>query len=215
MAEPTVHPYTRRLYDGLPEFYRDTDPATGGDNDRPLLRFLSLIGDQAGAVEDLVDRLDPDLGDGSDLLDPWTADPAWLPFVAQLRGVAFLPAELPVDTQRAVIADAVGGLRAGTRAAIANAARAALDDPAGYVNVRPHAGGDPHVIGVSVDPEFAPADLDTIVAAIDAAHARPAGIRILVDLYAATWATLETVRDTWAGFNAVTSWSRLEGTDPV
>lgn len=213
MAEPTVHPYTRWLYDTLPEFYREDDPATGGDNDRPLLRFLSLVGDQLGAVEDLIDRLDPDVGAGSELLDANLADPSWLPFLAQLLGVAFLPPELPVADQRAALAGAVSGWRAGTRTALETAARAALTDPTGYVAVRPHSGGDPFVIGITVDPEFAPADLDEVIVAIEAAHARPAGIRLVIDLYAATWDTLETVRDTWAGVVGASTWARLEGTD--
>lgn len=215
MADPTVHPSTRRLYDTLPEFYRDTDPATGGDNDRPLLRFLSLVGDQLGAVDDLIDRLDPDVGAGSDLLDPWAADAAWLPFLAQLLGVAFLNTALPIADQRNALAGAVSGWRAGTRSALEAAARAALTDPAGYVAVRPHHEGAPYVIGVSVDPEFAPADLNDVIAAIEDAHARPAGIKLAIDLYAATWATLESVRNTWGGFDAVSTWARLEGTDPA
>lgn len=215
MADPTVHPFTRRLYDELPEFYRDADADNGSPDGRPLLRFLSLVGDQLGAVEDLVDRLDPDVGAGSDLLDPYAADAAWLPFLAQLLGVAFLPPGLSVDDQRAAIAGAVGGWRAGTRQALTDAARAALTDPSGYVSVRPHSGGDPFAIGVSVDPEYAPADLDLVIAAIEDAHARPAGIRLVIDLYAAAWATLESARDTWAGFDAVAGWARLEGTDPV
>lgn len=215
MAEPTVHPTTRLLYDTLPEFYRDTDAQQASGGGYPLLRFLSLIGDQLGAIDDLVDRIDPDSGAGSELLDPMLADPAWLPYLAQLLGVAALPASLSVTEQRLALDGAVAGWRSGTRQALTDAARSALTDPAGYVSVRPHSGGNPYVIGVSVDPEFAPADLNDVVAAIEAARARPAGIRLVIDLYAATWATLETVRDTWAGFDAVSTWARLEGTNPA
>lgn len=215
MAEPTVHPFTRRLYDTLPEFYRDADLTTGGDNDRPLLRFLSLVGDRVGAMEDLIDRLDPDVGDGSELLDPDRADAAWLPFLAQLRGVAFLPPGLSLEDQRAAIGAASAGWRSGTRDAIAAAARTALTNPAGSVTIRSHSGGDPFVIGVSVDPDYAPADLDEVIAAIEAAHARPAGIRLIIDLYAATWDTLEAIRDTWAGIAAAGTWATLEATGPA
>ena len=215
MAEPTVHPFTRRIYDELPEFYRDADLDDGTPNGRPLLRFVSLIGDQLGDVEDLVDRLDPAPRGGSQLHDAQRAGAAWLPVQAPLLGVAFLPPGLPVADQRNIIGGAVSGWRAGTRQALTDAARSALTDPAGYVSVRPHSGGDPFVIGVSVDPEFAPADLNDVIAAIEDARARPAGILLVIDLYAASWATLETVRNTWAGFDAVNTWARLEGTDPA
>lgn len=214
MPTPDVHPHTRRLYDALPEFYRDADATQAGAG-YPLLRFVSLILDQAGAVEDLIDRLDPDLGGGSDLVDPATADVEWLPWLGQLVGVVDLPPNLTEAEQRNAIAGAVGGWRAGTRAGLEAAAKTALTDPDGYVSVRPHAGGDPFVIGVSVDPSSAPADLGDVIAAIEAARARPAGIALVIDLYAATWDTLEARYLTWDTLDAVTSWTRLEATQPA
>lgn len=213
MATPTVHPTTARLYAELPEFYRREDLDDGGPDGAPLLRFLSLVGDQLGDLDDLVDRLDPDTGAGSELLDADRADAGWLRWLGQLIGVR-VPVGLSEVEQRIAVGGAVSGWRAGTRAALETAARSALTDPSGVVTVRPHSGGNPYVIGVSVDPEYAPPDLDDVVAAIEEARARPAGIRLIIDLYAATWATLETVRGTWGGFEAATMWVRLEGTNP-
>lgn len=213
MTAPTVHPHTRRVYDSLPDVYRDVDLDDGSADGQPLLRFLSLILDQVGGIEDLIDRIDPDRPGGSDLLNAEAADAGWLPWLAQLFGVT-LPPSLTVAEQRNAVSGAVSGWRAGTRETIAAAAKTALSDPSGYVSIRAHNGGDWRVIGVSVDPEFAPANLDDVVAAIIAARAKPAGIKLVIDLYAATWDTLEAVYLSWDAVDAVATWSRLEGTDP-
>jgi hypothetical protein len=215
VAAPTVHPFTRELYDSLPEVYRDVDVDDGSDNGMPLLRFLSLVGDRVGAIRDLVDRIDPDVGLGSELLDPMLADPRWLPWLAQMLGVANFPPSLTIEEQRLALAGAVSGWRAGTREALVDAARSALTDPDGYVAMRPHYGGNPFVIGVSVDPEFAPPDLDDVVTAIIRAGAKPAGVQLVIDLYALAWDTLEAVFTTWGSLDAVATWNRLEGTDPA
>lgn len=52
---PPVTAFCRRVYDGLPEYLRTADDAQAGD--RPLLRYLSTLLDQAGAVEQLLDRV--------------------------------------------------------------------------------------------------------------------------------------------------------------
>lgn len=92
MTAPTVAPWTQRWWDRLPELYRAADEAqAAGPNGFPLLRYLSLIGDQAGELEALTDRIKLHRnGDGvwlSDLGDPETADDAWLPWMAQLVGI--------------------------------------------------------------------------------------------------------------------------------
>lgn len=210
MPAPAVHPHTGRVYAELPEFYRDADPGT----DYTLLRFMALVLDQEGGIEDLVDRLDPDIGTGSDLVDPQHADPAWLPWLGQLVGVVDLPPDLTVEEQRNAVAGAVGGWRAGTREGIATAGRTALVGGTGYVEVIPHYGGDPFVIGLTVDPATAPANLDDVAAAVEAARARPAGIRLTVTIYAASWDTIEAHYPTWADVDAVASWANLQRTTP-
>lgn len=59
MTRPVVHPTTERIYARLPEFLRSSDERlSDGPDGYPLLRYLSLILDQLGVVDDLVDRID-------------------------------------------------------------------------------------------------------------------------------------------------------------
>lgn len=90
MARPDVSAFTARWYGRLPAYVRRDDAAL----DYPLLRSLSLLGDQAGEVEatfDAIDRREPDEGgpvdDTSDLGDPATAPSSWLPWLAMLAGL--------------------------------------------------------------------------------------------------------------------------------
>lgn len=92
MARPAVAEFTDRWFDALPAVYRSADEAQdGGADGYPLLRFLSLLGDQAGEVETLVDRIalhDDGTGDWrSDLANPAAADDAWLAWIAQMVGL--------------------------------------------------------------------------------------------------------------------------------
>lgn len=210
MARPTPHAFTERLYAALPEVYRDPDAAL----DYPLLRYLSLMGDLAGTVEDVIDRVDP--AREGDLVDVDTADTAWLPWLAQITGLAALPPSLTDTEKRNLIRRAASGRYAGTRQAIADAARPALTDPeGGYVDVRPNYQGNAFTIGVSVDPDSAPADLNTVLAAIIAAGAKPAGYALAIDIYAAMWEQIETLLNTWAGVEAAGtsgSWADVERT---
>jgi hypothetical protein len=54
-GRPRVSTTTRRIYDNLPEIYRTLDRQ---EQDYPLLRYLSTIGDLAGAVETIAERID-------------------------------------------------------------------------------------------------------------------------------------------------------------
>lgn len=97
-AAPAVAPFTARWWADLPEMYRAADEADTGVG-WPLLRFMSLLGDQAGEIAALRDRFalhpDPNNPAGpwiSDLSNPATADAAWLPWMAQLAGVGGLEA---------------------------------------------------------------------------------------------------------------------------
>lgn len=214
MARPIVSAFTERLYASLPAFYRDTDEGL----DWPLLRYWSLIADQAGELDDLTDRIGylasedggaP--GDTSDLVDPTTADAAWLPWQAQLVGVDLLP-ELTEVERRDAIRIAVTGWRAGTKDAIASAAALELTGTK-YVEVLDHYEGDPWAIGVRTraDETVDPAD---VVASIETFHARPAGFTIVTAFYAASWGTLEAHYPTWATWEATGSWAVLQSTQP-
>lgn len=99
------HPFTVRWYAGLPEAFRGLDAAGGGR----LLGFLDALGQEVGAVTDLVARFDRrypgdrgydpavDAASTSDLVDPWTADSAWLAWLGQLYGVRVERTDAPVS----------------------------------------------------------------------------------------------------------------------
>lgn len=93
MSAPAVAPWTQLLWDRLPQLYRAADEAQAdGPDGFPLLRWLSLICDQAGEVEALFDRISLHLSEGetvwlSDLADPDRADDGWLTWIAQLIGI--------------------------------------------------------------------------------------------------------------------------------
>lgn len=86
MPPPAVHSFTATVYQRLPLCYRDADEK----QEWPLLKWLSLLVDQLGAVADVVDRItmdDDDPASSSALTDPATADETWLPWLAQLVGL--------------------------------------------------------------------------------------------------------------------------------
>lgn len=113
MARPTVTARSEELYAQLPQYQRDADETLGW----PLLRFVSLLGDQADTVRSY-------LSDPSRLLDPARAPYSVLPWVAMLAGV---DARLYPDTDgnrsnlRAAIAGASAARKPGSDAAILNA----------------------------------------------------------------------------------------------
>lgn len=213
MTRPAVHPFTEQLYAQLPAYYRRQDAA----NDYTILRMFSLVGDRAGAqLIDLIDRIDyitPDeggpAGATSALADPHLADPAWLPWLAQVPGVA-IDAGMSLEQQRAAIATPSSGWLAGTRPGIAAAARTVLTGDH-YVNVIPHFGGNHLVIGVATVPEETPSP-EAVLEAIARAEAAPAGKRIEHTYYAPPWDLIEAAVDTWDGVEALGSWSRVEST---
>lgn len=216
MARPVVSTFTERLYGGLPEFYREADL----ELDYPLLRFLSLLGDQAGEAEELFDRIDyvtvlegGDAGDTSDLVDPAVADAGWLPWLAQLVGARLSPL-IAVPEQRVTISTAAAGFQAGSRDALAEVARRALTGEQ-YVNITPNLDGDPWVIGLATAEEDTPS-IAAVIAAVEDAGAKPAGYRLEVTFYTASWDTLEAAyptSDDWDAVGGVSS-DALERTRP-
>lgn len=176
MARPTPHPTTERLYARLPEHYRVADARQTGP-DWPLLRYLSLVGDRAGELEDLLDRIDyvpPEdggaAGDTSDLVDADQASPAWLPWLAQLVGIELDTSE-PLTTQRARITGVEPTWQTGSREAIEAAVAAQLTGTQ-EVEVTPHWGGDVWVIGIgTIEAETPQATWRSI--AEDAGHTSP------------------------------------------
>lgn len=140
---PDVAPRTDKLYDQLPEAYRDAD----ADLDYPLLRYLSLLLDQLDPLDALVERIDYDADEGgtSDLVDGTTANASWFPWLAQLLGVNL--DGLTIAEQRATLADPTTSWAHGTPDAIAAAAARGLTGTKA-VTVTAHHDDDPYVIGI-------------------------------------------------------------------
>jgi hypothetical protein len=208
VSRPDVADFTERLYATLPEFMRDSDAADPSVNGFPLLRYLSLLGDQLGEVEAIADR-----AEAGDLVNPALADDAWLPWLGQLVGVRLDPAS-PPQTWRDAIADGSSGWQSGTREAIANAARRTLTGTQ-FIDVRSHngkpsAGGDPWTILIVVRADEAPSPLSKVTDAVMAAGAKPAGFNLAVSSYAPTWATIDAIGATWDPIDALGQWDRID-----
>lgn len=208
---PTVGEFTELIYGRLPEFYRDADAAQAdGPSNYPLLRYLSCLFDQLDTVSTLTTRFeyvplderddgpwqrfgsgtygDATYGDQdtSDLTDPYTADAAWLPWLAQLVGVDV--ANLSVPDQRYAIAHPEDSWAHGTPRAITAAARAKLTGTK-YAVVVPNYRADPFTIGLITRED------------------ETEGVT--------TWGELETIAPTWAELMALGDWSNLEAADVV
>lgn len=126
-AGVTASQFTLRWFDSLPEFIKEADAEHGW----ALLRFMSLLGDQADELEALAERIDftpldegGEPGDTSDLVNPDTADAAWLPWLAQTVGASITG--LTVPDARAAISAASGGWRAGSKGAMRDLVAATL-----------------------------------------------------------------------------------------
>lgn len=239
-AEPTAGnglvPYMSglvdRLYARLPQIYRTMDAR---DAQWPLKRWLGAALDYQGRLdahvtawrgERPIGPADPEpwgLSPGelarwrderqsvlSTLGDPMTADAAWLPWMAQLVGAVLDPAASEAE-KRGTIRYATSGWRAGTRGAIADAAKSALTGNR-YARVVPHtkpsgAGGlEPGsiwditiVTRVSETP-----DPDAVLGAVLRTGVKPAGVRLHHAVYEATWDQVEAVYPTWLELEGVT-----------
>lgn len=218
---------TRRVYAALPEVMRtaDAQPATGPTF--PLLRYLGALLDEAAAVEVLLRRIDyvspseratsPNLpvlptDDTSDLVDPDTADPGWLQWMGQLVGARIVPGSSPAAARDA-IRYASSGYRAGTRAAVADAARSALTGTR-YVRVYDHSTSSGRGTGGAFDVLLVTRGSETpdpgvVLAAVVEKAAKPAGVKLWHLSYSATWATIEAAFPTWAVIEAGT-WADVE-----
>lgn len=214
MAEPVFSETTERLYERLPDAYKSED----ANIDYPFKRWLSGVGDVLGDVDTLITRFDytpPEDGtpsDTSDLVDPDTADEAWLPWLAQLVGVK-LNAYDTLATHRMRIGSALSGIKAGTKTAVAEAAKRVLTGTK-TVYVYDHsttagiaAGGQWDVLVLTVQGETISDPLVEIIKA----GAKPAGIKLWHMYFGAQWGTLEVSRPTWTDWETVT-WQQLEET---
>lgn len=161
MSEPVFSVTTERLYDKLPDLYRETDAL----NDYQFKKYIASIADSLGEIDLLVERFRyrsqielemrrryaqrytvythasreinaPALGSTSDLVDPTAADAKWLPWLAQLVGVEIDPNE-PTAFNRDSIRYASSGFRAGSKNALETAVRKVLTGSK-YALAMPH-----------------------------------------------------------------------------
>jgi hypothetical protein len=227
-----------RLYSRLPEVYRQFDAA---DKRWTFKRYLGAAAQFAGTVDDIItgiageDPVGPALPepwglDGQELInwrdrrrirpsslgDPEQADAKWLTWLAQLVGARLDPAA-SVPEQRDTIKYATSGWRAGTRQAIADAARTALTGTR-YAKVLPHTvpvlggGGvtDGTIWDVTVVTNSAETpDPDAVLGAILRKGVKPAGVVLHVTSYGSSWDLLEAYYPTWADLEAAT-WDEIE-----
>lgn len=213
-SHPDLTDFTRRVLDQLPQAVR----VSGGDT---LRTYLGSIGDQVSDVLRVAERIDytpPDEGgppgDTSDLLDPQGADPAWLPWMAQLYGIP-LPGSLTEQQRRNLVADWRGRRHAGSKQSMVDAVRAILTRNQ-MVRVIDHAtatgpGTRWDVLVVTLKAETPDADGRLVLDAINKADVKPAGVLLHHRFVTGTWAALQAGRPTWASWNDRT-WLELEDT---
>jgi hypothetical protein len=185
MAAPAVAEFTRRLWDDLPHLYRAADADQPAPNDFPLLRFLSLLGDQADELATIYGRLalhDDGTGDWiSDLATPALVDDNWLEWLALLVGVD--PAQFPNHPALRQALDRLS-FDAGSRASVIRVITDYLSPPARFLIVRFY--GNVWTVLLIVHPD---------------------------DIHATTWNELEAGFPDWGAVNAAGSWNAIGGVD--
>lgn len=206
MAYEDAADFTLQWYNRLPELYRTADATEPSGGGQPLLRFLDLLGQQAGEVETLAAAVT------TDLADPQLAASEWLPWLAQMVGVR-LPVGYTDELARDLISAGAGWL-AGTPEAIAAAVRSVLTDDGNPPYVQVVADPvTPWTINLTVADSQAPTPLSLVTDAIERAQARPAGFVINVtDFYTAPWSEFDGA--TWAEVEATgPDWEDVDTAD--
>lgn len=209
-----AQPLTERLYNRLPHAWRDAD--TNGE----LLAWMSLIFDQLDDVAKIADAISyfplddgGEPGDSSALVDATKAGSlvdarkhlAWL---AQLLGVNLNQAD-SITEQMDAVRYATNGWRAGTKGALADAARGALTGSK-YVLIEDHYAGDFWAINVRTRASETP-DSTAVINTILAKGAKPAGFVLLNVPFSTSWDTLEAERPHWDDWDGST-WVEIEET---
>lgn len=203
MSRPVVSEFTELLYDSLPEALTYPDAALGW----PLLAYLSLEGDVGGGrLLTLLERIDPGRNPSglSALLDASQADAAWLPWLAQLRGVKLTPG-MTEAAQRTLIGGGSAGYLAGTPASIAAAVQTVLTGTR-TVRLSPSSvtlpgDGAWYDVLVLTRPEETP-DPTAVIPAVIAAGAKPAGVVLHASMLIANYAHLRDVHGTYTALEA-------------
>lgn len=148
----------------------------------------------------------------SDLVDPQAAENEWLLWLAQLVGVRLHP-ELTSEERRDAIRYAASGFRAGTKRAIADAAKSELS---GTRYARALAHSTPDALGTATEwdvtvitRESETADSQAVLDTIIRKGAKPVGVVLHHLAYQATWAAIEHHRPTWDDWDAG-DWNNVE-----
>lgn len=233
---PAVSTFADRLYSRLPDVYRRMDVGQAW----LLKRYIDAATYTAGQVETVVDRIRGSRPAGpatpqpwglvnagelgrwvqarathpSELGDPQLADEVWLPWLASLVGAHLDPAAT-VPERRDTIQYATSGWRAGTRGAIADAARSALEGSR-YATVMVHTkvtagalvAGSMWDITVITRASETP-DPGAVLGAILRKGVKPAGAVLWTHTFSAGWDTVEALYPTWADWEAAT-WTQIE-----
>lgn len=200
---------TNRLYERLPEAYRREDQG------EQFKRFIASFTDILGEVEMMIDRFDyltpPDVvsGDTSDLVNPHTADEAWLPWLAQLVGVRRLSSTVSVLRDRIA---SPAKFQAGTKEAVREAAKEVL---VGEQHVEVYS----HTTNVSPLGGATQWDMLIVTRATETLSdptlevirlgAKPAGVKLYHRTYTTTWDAIEAAFPTWAAMEGKT-WDEIE-----
>lgn len=191
-----VHPWTRAWWDTLPNAYKEADeamnPELGG---YPLLRWMNGIGQLGGEMRQLSD----DLWAGK-YSDPKTAPDSALRWLAMMLGLSAQHRNQPTNVlrERLIALTSVGRSAAGTRAMIAESAKAFLT-PGAQARVEPSS-TRPHVLIMYVRAYEVPDDdLPGLARKVNAAGFVPAGHLVECKPVVTTWDSWEAAAGaTWA-----------------
>lgn len=235
---PEMSALADRLYRRLPEVYRTMDAA---DSTWPFKRYLAGMLAVAGQIDDTIDGIDGERPIGpaqpepwalpddelatwraarrvrpSSLADPQQAQTDWLPWLAQLVGAVLDPAA-SVQEKRDTIRYATSGWRGGTRSAIADAAKSALNGTK-YVRVLAHtknsggslAAGTAWEITIVTRLSETP-DVNAVLGAVLRKGVKPAGAVLYHYPATASWLAVTAAYNTWAS-RVGKSWLTIEET---
>lgn len=152
------------------------------------------------------------LWETSDLLDPRTADAAWLPWLAQLVGASLVGNYTTLERKSAILYGYTG-LLAGSKDALRTCV---LDLLTGDRFVRVYTHSDDTQVGTAsmwhvlvVVRESESPGLDVIADAIDRKRAKPAGVVVHVYAYNITWDILEATYPDWDSVEAAGDWDTI------
>lgn len=229
---PFVSEAAQRVWERLPQAYRTMDAAQQWAFKRYLAGLLGIVQDADTLVERLagarpVGPSGPEPVDlhgdeltrwrearrdvNSALGDPYLADAEWLSWMAQALGATLDPRS-SIQERRDTLRFATSGMKAGTREAIANAARSALTGSR-YVQVQSRLRGD-GTVGTLWDLTLRTRASETpdpslVLPTVIRKGAKPAGVVLHHATFGTPWDRIEALFPTWSDWEQQT-WGSLE-----